>query len=168
MDTKALGLALLTAFAFCFASLAEDCCGAPRCSHPPAHGGSFNVVGSCETGHAEAKVEGGTLKVWFTGSCCELKKPARLKDSEIRLAVEIPGEGKARELVLKAKPLTLAGEKDGDSSYFEGKADWLASAKKFTASTKLKFQGSEIDFKIIWPEGNDTDDDDVKDKKEAK
>ena len=168
MNIKILSLTLLTSFTFGATAFAEDCCGAPRCAHVPAHGGTFNVVGSCETGHAEAKVDGTTLKVWFTGSCCELKKPVRLKDAEIKLKVEIPGESAPKELALKSKPLTLAGEKEGDSSYFEGKADWLANIKKFNASTKLKFQGTDVDLKIAWPEGNDTDDDDAKDKKDAK
>jgi len=169
MSMKNLALILVAALAPAVSAIADDCCAAPRCAHVPSHGGTFNVVGSCETGHAEAKVEGSTLKVWFTGSCCELKKPVRLKDREIKLSVEIPGETTPRELVLKEKPLTLSGEKEGDSSCFEANAAWLAGVKKFTASTKLKFQGTDIDLKIVWPEGNDNgDDDDAKDKKAAK
>jgi hypothetical protein len=143
-----------------FALLAAAACFAEeRCAHAPPHGGSFNVVGSCETGHAEAKLDGSTLKVWFTGSCCELKKPVRLPCKEIKLQVELKGVAGQKELILKAKPLALSGEKEGASSFFEGSAPWLSGAKEFVASAKLKFQGSDVDFKIVWPEGNDKDDD---------
>ena len=93
--------------------------------HKAAHGGCLNALGACENGHAEVKVEGDTLKLWFVGGGSDTEKAVRVPDKEIALSVTLEGETAAKPIALKAKPNELAEEKEGDCSHFEGKADWL-------------------------------------------
>jgi len=127
--------------------------------HKAAHGGCLNAIGTCENGHAEVKIEGNVLMLWFVGGGSDTDKAVRIPDKEISLSVTLDGEKEAKTLVLKAKPNELAEEKEGDCSHFEGQADWLKDAKKFAATGKVTFKGKKQDLRIEYPAGYDPDDD---------
>lgn len=125
--------------------------------HHAAHGGCLNALGTCENGHAEAKLESNVLQVWFVGGGSDTDKAVRIPDGEITLDVTLEGEKEARTLVLKAKPNELAEEKEGDCSRFEGKADWLRGVTEFVATGRATFKGKPQDVRIEYPKGYDPD-----------
>ena len=129
----------------------------PEGKHAAHHGGCLNAIETCAVGHAEVKLDGNVLKVWFVGGENETDKAVRVSDKQIALAVK-PDGGQETPLTLDAKPSVLAEEKVGDCSYFEGRADWLAGVKKFTASGKVNLKGQERPIKIEFPDGYDPDD----------
>jgi hypothetical protein len=129
---------------------------AEEAKHEAHHGGCLNAIETCAVGHAEVKLEGDVLKVWFVGGENETDKAVRVSDKQITLTVK-PEGGQEKPLTLEAKPNALAEEKVGDCSYFEGKADWLAGVKKFTAGGKVNLKGQERPVKIEYPDGYDPD-----------
>ena len=130
-------------------TIAED-------KHEAHHGGCLNAIETCAVGHAEVKLDGDVLKVWFVGGENQTNKAVRVSDKQIVLAVS-PAGGQERTLTLDPKPNELAEEKVGDCSFFQGKADWLAGVKKFTAAGKVHHTGKERPIKIEYPEGYDPD-----------
>jgi len=124
--------------------------------HETHHGGCLNAVETCAVGHAEAKLEGEILKIWFVGGENETDKAVRVTDKQIVLIVTLEN-GQKNTLTLDAKPNELAEEKVGDCSYFEGQADWLSNVKKFDATGKVNFKGRERPIKIEFPDGFDPD-----------
>ena len=128
-----------------------------KAEHKVAHGGCLNAIATCENGHAEVKVEGDMLKLWFVGGGTDTEKAVRIPDKEITLSVTLAGEKESRNLILKAKPNELAEEKEGDCSSFEGKAEWLKNAKKFVATATINFKGKKQELKIEYPAGYDPD-----------
>ncbi len=130
---------------------------AGEAKHEAHHGGCLNAIETCAVGHAEVKLEGTALKVWFVGGETETDKAVRVSDKQIVLAVK-PEDGAEKSLTLEAKPSELAEEKVGDCSHFEGKADWLAGVKKFTASGQVNLKGKVRPIKIEYPDGYDPDD----------
>ena len=125
--------------------------------HEAHHGGCLNAIETCAVGHAEVKLEGDLLKVWFVGGETETDKAVRVTDKQIELTVT-PEGGKEQKLTLEPKPIDLAGEKVGDCSFFEGNAAWLTGVKKFGASGKVNLKGRERPIKIEFPEGYDPGD----------
>jgi hypothetical protein len=125
--------------------------------HAAAHGGCLNVIGSCENGHAEVKVEGDVLRLWFVSGEKNTDKAVRVPDNDIALSVKVEGEKDTKTLMLKCKPSQLLEEKDGDCSCFEGQADWLKTAKDFEATGAVTFKGKRQEFKIDYPHGHDPD-----------
>ena len=99
--------------------------------HEAHHGGCLNAIETCAVGHAEVKLDGDVMKVWFVGGENQTDKAVRVSDKQIVLAVT-PAGGQEKTLTLDPKPNELAEEKVGDCSYFEGKAGWLAGVKKFS------------------------------------
>jgi hypothetical protein len=126
--------------------------------HDAHHGGCLNAIELCAVGHAEVKVEGGTLRCWLVGGENETGKSVRVPDAEIRLAVKFES-GEEKPLVLAAKPIAVADETVGDCSYFEGAADWLKGTAKFQATGTVHFKGQVRKVQIRYPEGFDPDDD---------
>jgi hypothetical protein len=129
----------------------------PDEKHEAHHGGCLNAIETCAVGHAEVKLEGDSLKVWFVGGETETDKAVRVADKQIELAVT-PEGGKEQKLTLEPRPIELAGEKIGDCSCFEGKADWLAGVKKFDATGTVNLKGRQRPLKIEFPDGYDPDD----------
>jgi hypothetical protein len=127
--------------------------------HEAHHGGCLNEICSCETGHAEVKIEGNTLKCWFIGGGQDTGRAVRVPDKSIPLKVKIKGSNPEKSLVLLPKPNDLAEEKIGDCSYFEARAEWLKGIKEFTAVGKVNFKGKEQDLIIDYPQGHDPDHD---------
>ena len=126
-------------------------------SHQAAHGGCLNAIGSCETGHAEVRVEGDLLRLWFVGGENDTDKAVRVPDKELTLSVRIGGEKEPRPIILKSKPNLLLEEKEGDCSYFEGQADWLKGVKDFEAAGAVNLKGKKQELKIDYPHGYDPD-----------
>ena len=129
--------------------------------HKAAHGGCLNALTACENGHAEVKLEGDTLKVWFVGGGSDTEKAVRIPDKEVLLAITLDGAKTNHTLVLKAKPSALAEEKEGDCSHFAGRADWLKDVHKFIATGTVTFKGRQQAIRIEFPAGFDPDDDDA-------
>lgn len=125
--------------------------------HTAAHGGCLNAIGSCETGHAEIRVEGDVLKLWFVGGGNETDKAVRVPDKEIVLSVTVGGEKEPRSLTLRACPNPLAEEKEGDCSCFQGRADWLKGAAEFEAAGTVTFKGRKESLEVHYPHGHDPD-----------
>ena len=129
---------------------------APEAKHKSAHGGCLNALGSCENGHAEVKLEGETLKLWFVGGGTDTEKAVRVPDKQIGIDVT-PSGSKTKTVFLKAKPNELAEEKEGDCSHFEGSAPWLKGVWKFKAEGVATFKGKAQKIVIEYPNGYDPD-----------
>ncbi len=125
--------------------------------HKAAHGGVLNALTTCENGHAEVKIDGATMTLWFVGGGSDTDKAVRILDKEVSLSVTLDGAKEPRTLVLAAKPNDLAEEKVGDCSCFEGAADWLKDAKKFVAIGTVTFKGKPQPVRIEYPNGYDPD-----------
>jgi hypothetical protein len=124
--------------------------------HKTAHQGSLNAIERCEIGHAEVKVEGKTLSLWFVGSP-DTTRAVPIPEHAVALKVQIPGEKSARTLRLRPQPLDLAGETVGNCSHFEGDAPWLSEQGKFTATGTVVFKGTQRPLRIEYPGGYDPD-----------
>jgi hypothetical protein len=127
--------------------------------HEAHHGGCLNAIGKCEIAHIEVKVEGNVMKCWFVGGGHDTDRAVRIPDREVILSVKL-GENTEKKLILQPKPIELAEEKVGDCSYFEGRADWLSSVKKFKAFGKATVKGKVRDVEIHYPAGYDPDHED--------
>jgi hypothetical protein len=117
----------------------------------------LNAIVTCENGHAEVKIDGSTMQLWFVGGGPNTDKSVRVKDKSISVQVVIPGIAGKKTLVLEPKPLELAGEKIGDCSYFEGTAPWLKGIKAFTGTGTLEYTGTKSPLRIEYPKGYDPD-----------
>jgi len=138
-------LAITSISLFCVAALwITVACAA---GHVPAHGGSLNVIGH-EEGHLELRIRDGKVEAWFVGGGNDTHRSVRVKADELRLIVH-------KELVLKAEPMKLAGESEGDCSHFVAEVDWLRPTDTFSADTKVVFKGKETDVHIVYPKGYD-------------
>jgi hypothetical protein len=127
--------------------------------HEAAHGGCLNELCECENGHAEMKLEGNVLRLWFVGGGNNTKTSVRVPDKEITLTVKGENGAPDKQLVLAAKPIELAEEKIGDCSYFEAQADWLKGIKEFKAGGSVLFKGKKTEIRIEYPKGYDPDHD---------
>jgi hypothetical protein len=125
--------------------------------HKAAHNGCLNVIGACANGHAEVKIEGDILRLWFVSGENETDKAVRVPDKSISLTVT--ATGRTMPIVLKCKPNELLEEKEGNCSYFEGQADWLRNAKEFEATGSVTFKGTKQNLRIMYPKGFDPDED---------
>jgi len=127
-------------------------------AHEAVHGGSLNVIGCCEAGHAEVLATEGSVEVWFVGGGHDTNKSVRIKDEEIKLAVSIAGVKEAFDLVLKADPLKLAEESTGDCSHFSGFDKRLGEKNiLFKAKAKINYKGKKVELIIDYPQGYGND-----------
>ena len=122
--------------------------------HKAHHGGCLNVVGSCEIGHAEVRLDDGRLELWFVGGGNDTGSAVKVAAEKISLKVLLPGN-EEKELELAASPLRLAGESIGDCSHFVGEAEWLRDIEEFHAEGGVDFRGGRRELIIEWPEGYD-------------
>lgn len=123
--------------------------------HRTAHGGSLNAIVTCENGHAEIKLDGDMMHLWFVGGGPNTDRSVRVPDTSITLRVQTTRS--EQRLILKPKPLELAGEKIGDCSYFEGSGHWLIGLAKFSAQGQIAFKGERVMLRIKYPDGYDPD-----------
>jgi hypothetical protein len=127
--------------------------------HKAVHGGSLNALGTCENGHAEVKVEGDIMKLWFVGGGSDTDKSVRVPDKEFMLTVTPKGGKGTKTLMLKAKPIEIAEETVGSCSHFEGQGDWLRGVYEFMATGSVSFKGRAQAIRVEYPAGYDPDDD---------
>jgi len=127
--------------------------------HKAVHGGCLNALGTCENGHAEVRVEGNILKLWFVGGGSDTDKAVRIPDREFVLTITPKGSKETKTLVLKAKPNEIAEETVGNCSHFEGQADWLKDVREFVASGSVIFKGRSQAIRVEYPSGYDPDED---------
>jgi hypothetical protein len=124
--------------------------------HHPPHGGTPVVLGD-EQFHLELVLEpsSGILRAYVLDG--ELENFIRITAPYLELRVV--HEGRKEVLKLKAVADTATGETVGDTSLFEGKAEWLKQVKHFQAMVEtIEVRGQsfkKVDFDF--PEGNDKD-----------
>ena len=124
--------------------------------HHPPHGGTPVVLGD-EIYHIELVLDqkAGRLQAYvFDG---ELENFIRSGESSIEIDATVGGAPRALVLSAVANPAT--GETVGDTSLFEGQADWLRSAGEFDGVLRtITIRGTTFtDVKFNYPRGNDTD-----------
>lgn len=127
-----------------------------KVDHKAYHQGSLNAIETCEVGHAEAKIEGDLLKVWFVGGGADTGKSVKITDQAIIIKI-VTQQKETKELTLDPKPDALAEETIGNCSYFEGKAKWIQGLKKFSATGNVNFKGKIRKLIIEYPNGYDPD-----------
>ncbi len=138
---RCLVLLLLAAFA-----LAEEH------HHHAAHGGVLNEIGSCAHGHAEVKIEGTRLRLWFVGGGHHTDDAVRIPEREVFLT-----DATGRRITLQPTPLVIAEETVGDCSAFAGEAPWLAGLAEGRLTGSVTFKGKPVTLVITWPEGFEAD-----------
>lgn len=115
--------------------------------HEAHHGGVLNVIGE-EAGHAELRITGDVVELWFVGGGNDTHRAAPIKADRVKLTVE-------KELVLDAAPLALAGEGEGACSHFTAHCDWLGAMGEFVAHGQVRFKGQDFELVIHYPQGYD-------------
>ncbi|MDB6116191.1 MAG: hypothetical protein JWQ62_3136 [Lacunisphaera sp.] len=128
----------------------------PKHEHKPPHGGTPVVLGD-EIYHAELVRDAATGKLQAFVFDGELENFIRSSVPSIEIDAVVNGEPKTIVLSAVANPAT--GETLGDTSLFEGQADWLKSAKEFDATLQtITVRGTTFaDVKFNFPKGNDKD-----------
>jgi hypothetical protein len=121
--------------------------------HKAHHGGILNVIGK-ELAHVEIRIQEDTLEAWFVGGGQDTGRSVQIQATEIPLTINIPNQGQ-KNLVLKADPLKLAGEKMGYGSHFVARADWLKEVKEFEAIGTVVIKGVKEKLIIQYPAGYD-------------
>jgi hypothetical protein len=155
---------LLLAAAILPLALATGCAKAPPADsgppqkhhHHPPHGGTPVVLGD-EDYHLELLLDqaAGKLQAYvFDG---ELENFMRSSAPSIVITATV--NGASRELVLSAVPNPETGETVGDTSLFEGQADWLKTDPQFDGVLKsITIRGETYSgVKFNFPKGNDAD-----------
>jgi hypothetical protein len=81
-------------------------------------------------------------------------RSVQINAAKIPLTINIPSRGQ-KNLVLKADPLKLAGEKIGYCSHFIACADWVKEVKEFEAKGSVVIKGVKEKLIIQYPAGYD-------------
>ena len=115
--------------------------------HDAHHGGVLNVIGE-EVGHAEIRIVGDVVELWFVGGGNDTHRAVPIKADKVKLMVE-------KELILDAAPLVLAGESADNCSHFTAQAHWLVAMEEFSAHGRVLFKGQEYELHIHYPHGYD-------------
>ncbi len=152
-----LGLALPVAFAAgCSRSAAPDSGAPQKHVHHPPHGGTPVVLGD-ELYHIEfvLDVSTGTLEAFVLDG--ELENFIRSGVPSIEIVADVNGAPQTLVLGAVANPAT--GETIGDTSLFQGQADWLRTTPEFDAVlSSITIRGTAFNgVKFNFPRGNDTD-----------
>jgi hypothetical protein len=121
--------------------------------HKAHHGGILNVIGK-ELAHVEVRIQEDTLEAWFVGGGQDTGRSVRIEAAEIPLTINIPNRER-KNLLLKADPLRLAGEKMGYCSHFVARAEWLKEVKEFEAKGSVVIKGVKEKLIIQYPAGYD-------------
>jgi len=124
--------------------------------HHPPHGGTPVVLGN-EDYHLEFVLDNqnGLMDGYVLDD--EMENYVRIAAESFEVTCKLPGRQEA--LAFKAVASNATGEKAGDTSMFEARADWLKTTNSFDATLKqLTVKGTtftNVDFNF--PKGNDTD-----------
>ena len=128
----------------------------PKHEHKPPHGGTPVVLGD-EVYHVELVRDAATGKLQAFVFDGELEN--FIRSSVPTVEIDATVNGATQVLVLNAVANPATGETIGDTSLFEGQADWLKTAKEFDATLKtITIRGTTFtDVKFNFPKGNDKD-----------
>jgi hypothetical protein len=123
--------------------------------HHAPHGGAAVELGD-EQYHVELVLDPttGTLQAYVLDA--ELENFVRASAPTLDIEATVAGGPKA--VSLAAVPNTETGETVGDTSLYEGQADWLKAARVFDGTIKsVTIRGtSYTDVKFNFPKGSDT------------
>ena len=124
--------------------------------HKPPHGGTLVEFGE-EFAHLELVLDAKEGKLSGYTLDGEAENPVRVKQSEIVLLIKLPGAAEPAKVTLNAFASVLSGEKEGDTSQFEGQADALKGSKLFDALVSvISIKGKEFkNVKFNFPKGNE-------------
>ena len=128
----------------------------PKHEHKPPHHGTPVVLGD-EVYHVELVLDPATGKLQAFVFDGELEN--FIRSSVPSLEIDASVNGVPQVLVLNAVANPATGETIGDTSLFEGQADWLKTTKEFDATLKsITVRGTTFaDVKFNFPKGNDKD-----------
>lgn len=150
----------LAATYFCGCSKTEN--AAPKTEavhkhehHPPHHG--TPVVLGDEEYHIELVRDGAAGKLQAFVLDGELENFIRITPESFDIAAKVSGRDET--LTLKAVANSATGETVGDTSLFEGQADWLKTATNFDATLMaVNVRGNNYtNVAFNFPKGNDAD-----------
>ncbi len=127
---------------------------APAHHHHPPHGGTPVVLGD-EDYHVELVLDESTGKLQAFVLDGEMENFVRSSSPTIVVTATV--DGTPRDVALAAVPNPETGETVGDTSLFEGQADWLKTTPRFDAVLKgVVVRGTAYgDVKFNFPKGND-------------
>ncbi|HWA08747.1 MAG TPA: hypothetical protein VG838_04685 [Opitutaceae bacterium] len=129
---------------------------AARHEHHPPHGGTPVVLGA-ELYHLEFVLDpaGGRLSAYVLDG--EMENFIRSAAPSFEIVATVAGQ--SRPLVLQAVANPATGETVGDTSLFEGTADWLKTTPAFDAVlSRLDVRGTTFSgVAFNFPKGNDRD-----------
>ena len=156
---KMCGLFLMAALAFpagCAKQPADASTTPHKHEHKPPHGGTPVVLGN-EIYHVELvrDTTAGKLQAYlFDG---ELEN--FIRSNAPAFTIDAVVNGAPQTLVLRAVPNPATGETVGDTSLFEGQAEWLKTTPNFDAVLEsLTIRGTSFtNVKFNFPNGNDHD-----------
>lgn len=139
VGTLALGLALVG----CGRSDHAEHAGEGGHGHQPKNGGHLVEVGRHEFNLEVLRDAGaGRLTVWLLDAHAE----NYVRVAATNLDLEITAGGTTRNLSLQAVANAATGEKVGDTSQFEGTADWLKGTGNFSVRVpRLSLRGKAFD-----------------------
>ncbi|MBS0662939.1 MAG: hypothetical protein JSR48_06720 [Verrucomicrobia bacterium] len=153
---RLLVLAGLLLGAACSRPPPEAATPSARHEHRAPHGGTPVVLGA-ELYHLELvrDATGGRLRAYVLDG--ELENFVRIAAPAIELTVTV--DGQSRPLVLSAVASPATGETVGDTSCFEGRADWLRATPAFeVVLTRIEIRGTTFTgIRSNFPRGNDRD-----------
>jgi hypothetical protein len=122
--------------------------------HRAPHGGTAVVLGN-EAFHLEfvRDAASGTLTCFVLDA--HMENFVRIAAASVALEAEL--ENGKQSLGLAAVANAATGEKVGDSSQFESKADWVRNAAKFSGRIpEIEIRGTKFtDVRFRFPEGNE-------------
>ncbi|GAB1353821.1 hypothetical protein MASR1M12_25590 [Erysipelotrichia bacterium] len=121
-------------------------------AHEAPHQGVLSEIEGCSIGHAEIKINDGTLHLWLLDGGNATERSVQSPDEKIPLSIIGPDQVRF-EMVLTADPMKLAGEKDGASSRFTGYSDRLKNLTSFQAFGWLRFKGQFRPLRLGFPQG---------------
>jgi len=124
--------------------------------HHPPHGGTPVVLGD-EAYHLELVLDPATGRLQAYVLDGEMENFIRSAAPSVEIDAQVGGAPQV--LVLAAVPNPATGETVGDTSLFEGHADWLETTPQFDATLKrIAIRGTTFaDVKFNFPKGNDKD-----------
>ncbi len=122
--------------------------------HRPPHGGTPVVLGN-EAFHLEFVRDAATGTLTCYVMDAHLESFVRIPAPGFSVTADVGGSPKS--LDFKAVSNGATGEKEGDTSQFDAKADWLRTTTNFSASiSELTVRGVKFtDIKFRFPEGNE-------------
>jgi hypothetical protein len=120
----------------------------------PPHGGTPVALGDDYNLELVRDAESGTL----SGYVLDDEMEEFMRSSSPVLTITATVNGEPRTLVLAAVANSATGETVGDTSQFQGQADWIKTATSFEGTVQdITIRGSHFaEVKFNFPQGNDS------------